>query len=176
MKQGRSSFPSAFGWQPWRIIPLVAFALSVAVVAAAGAARATPGTGVSGTIVANGALAAPIPSSFMVADDHTHVQSDLQNIQIGSFVAEPGAQFGWHQHGGPVWVVITSGTLSLYGGEDPECRARELHAGAAFMEPGNHTHIARNETSEPVELYAVYMLPEGGEVRLDEPAPGNCAF
>ena len=171
-----SYLPTALQRPATRTIPLVAFALSIAAVVAVGGAAATPATGVSGTIVANAALAAPIPSSFTIGEHDSHTDSNVQNIQIGRYTAEPGAQFGWHQHGGPVWVAITSGTLHLYSGDDPECHPREFPAGSGFLDPGNHTHIARNETSEPVELYAVYMLPEGGALRVDQPVPGNCAF
>jgi hypothetical protein len=44
------------------------------------------------------------------------------------------------------------------------------------MDPGNHTHIARNEGSENVVVYVTFMLPEGGATRIDVPAPGSCPF
>jgi hypothetical protein len=44
------------------------------------------------------------------------------------------------------------------------------------MDPGNHTHNARNEGSENLIVYVVFMLPEGGAPRIDVPNPGNCPF
>jgi quercetin dioxygenase-like cupin family protein len=150
--------------------------LVTGVLTSTGLAGATPASGVSGTVLANSTVPNPIRTRLDVGSEDMNTDLEVRNVQIAKFTTEPGGQFGWHQHSGPIWVVITSGTLNLYSGDDPDCRPTAFAAGAAFLDPGNHTHIARNESSEPVELYAIYMLPEGGAPRLDVEAPGNCSF
>lgn len=48
--------------------------------------------------------------------------TDVSKVTVMKYAAEPGASFGWHQHGGPVWAVVTAGALTLYHGDDPSCR------------------------------------------------------
>lgn len=86
-------------------------------------------------------------------------------------VLQPGGTFGWHEHGGPVWAVIASGTLTLY---DEACQPETFNAGEAFLDGGNHTHIANNEGEVDVVIYATFMLPTGGAPRIDVPDPGTC--
>jgi quercetin dioxygenase-like cupin family protein len=89
----------------------------------------------------------------------------------------PGGDTGWHQHSGPVWVVVASGSLTFYENDDLSCTGVVYPPGSAFMDPGNHTHTARNEGSENLVInlviYVVFMTPEGGATRIDVPAPGN---
>jgi hypothetical protein len=37
-------------------------------------------------------------------------------------------------------------------------------------------HIARNEGAVEATTVATYFAPKGAATRIDEPAPGNCAF
>jgi quercetin dioxygenase-like cupin family protein len=88
-----------------------------------------------------------------------------------------GGHTGWHSHPGPVLVVIKSGTFTLYDGDDPDCTPHVFSTGDAFVDPGGHVHIGRNESGAVVELSVTYLLPEGAGPRTDvSPAPGNCPF
>ena len=58
---------------------------------------------------------------------------DVKRIQMARFELAPGGTFGWHQHGGPVWVVVAQGTLTLYAG-DEGCAATTVSAGGAFLD------------------------------------------
>jgi quercetin dioxygenase-like cupin family protein len=100
---------------------------------------------------------------------------DVSNIAIVKNIVQPGGYFGWHQHSGPSWIVITQGTLTFYDADDPSCAGVPVSAGRAYFDAGNHTHNARNETDLPVENYVVRMLPAGGAPRIDMPDPGVCA-
>jgi hypothetical protein len=57
------------------------------------------------------------------------------------------------------------------------CERSEFHAGDVYVDPGRgNVHIARNETSEPVELTVTYLdIPVGGGVRIDAGA-GSCTI
>ncbi len=93
-------------------------------------------------------------------------------------VIAPGGNTGWHSHPGPVVVLIKSGVMTFYSGEDGTCESRTYSAGQAFIDSGQgHVHIARNEGSENLELWATYFdVPPGGAFRLDAPDPGVCGF
>ena len=104
------------------------------------------------------------------------MQADVAKTTMVKYTIAPGGVFGWHQHGGPLWVIVESGSLTFYEADDPSCTGKVYPAGSTFMDPGNHVHNARNEGSVDLVIYAVFMLPEGGETRLDAPHPGNCSF
>ena len=100
-------------------------------------------------------------------------QTVVQQIKISA-----GGHTGWHSHPGPVVVLIKSGTMSFYDGDDPTCTVKTYSAGQAFIDSGQgHVHIARSEGSDELELWATYFdVPEDGPFRNDKPAPGNCPF
>jgi len=161
----------------------LAFLVIVAAVSTvvAGAALATPGSGVlSALVVARASFADPVDIKFKVEGQGQEVihadnapETVMQQIIIG-----PGGHTGWHSHPGPVVVLIKSGQMSFYSSEDPTCTVRTYSAGEAFVDSGQgHVHIARNEGSENLELWATYFdVPTGGAFRIDAPNPGNCSF
>lgn len=144
----------------------------------AGTAMATPGQGVSQTSIASGVL--PEPVRMKLKDEAGFGDGiDVSNVSIVRNVVQPGGYFGWHQHGGPSWIVVTQGTLTFYDGDDPTCTGHPVSAGtagSAYLDLGDHTHNARNETNAPVENYVVRLLPAGGATRIDMPDPGVCPF
>jgi len=157
---------------------------AVAGIALAVAALATPGTGIlSGTVFARASFKNPVTLKFMtrlgpdsqeVVQVHRARETVMQQI-----VMSPGGQTGWHSHPGPVVVLIKTGTMTFYDGDDPSCSPQLYVAGEAFIDTGQgHVHIARNESaSENLELWATYFdVPPGGLFRDDAAAPGNCAF
>ncbi|HET9484701.1 MAG TPA: cupin domain-containing protein [Xanthomonadales bacterium] len=167
-----------------------------AALAPADEARATPGAGVTPRSIAIGVLPEAIRAKFKAAHDDerarrdwrvvldagqvqpTHDESgtDVEDIVVIEFTIAPGGYFGWHKHGGPVWVVVKQGTLTLYDADDETCTGTAYIAGSAFLDSGDHVHNARNEGTEPVVVYGTFMLPDGGAVRVDAPNPGVCPF
>jgi quercetin dioxygenase-like cupin family protein len=137
-------------------------------------ATATPPSNVTGVTIANGALPEGIRAKFLERKGGFSNGTVVKNIVLVRFTVEPGGTFGWHRHGGPVWVIVTSGTLTIYNGDDATCTPHIYGAGSAFLDSGDHTHLGTNETSDPVEIYATFMLPEGGQTRIDAPDPGVC--
>jgi quercetin dioxygenase-like cupin family protein len=87
----------------------------------------------------------------------------------------PGGSFGWHSHPSAVAVAITSGTLTLYDAAYPNCGPKRFSRAQGFVEPRNHVHLARNEGTTPVTLYATYLgVPHGGNPNVPASAPANC--
>jgi quercetin dioxygenase-like cupin family protein len=104
---------------------------------------------------------------------------DARETVVQRVVLSPQGHTGWHSHPGPVIVLVKAGTLTFYSGDDPACGSRTYTAGQSFIDSGQgHVHIARNESATAdLELWAVYLdVPPGGAFRDDVPAPGNCAF
>ena len=153
-------------------------ACTVALVATpAHEASATPGNGVTPRMVGMGVLPEPVRAKLK-ADHHEGFGdgTSVADIVVVEYTVAPGGYFGWHQHGGPVWVIVQQGTLTLYDSDDATCTGTVYTAGNAFLDAGDHTHNARNETGAPVVVYGTFMLPDGAALRVDAPNPGNCPF
>lgn len=83
---------------------------------------------------------------------------------------------GWHQHPGPIFITVVSGTLTFYEYDDPTCTPHVVTAGHGYVDTG-HGHIGRNETGEPAQDISVIMAPVGGAFRSELSAPGPyCNF
>jgi quercetin dioxygenase-like cupin family protein len=88
----------------------------------------------------------------------------------------PGGTFGWHSHPGPSIVVVQSGELTLYRGDDPTCTPRVYAAGSGFTDSGGEVHVVRNEGSVDAIVYVTSIVPRGAGRRIDELDPGSCGF
>lgn len=140
-------------------------------------AQATPGAGVVPELVTVGNLPEAVrtklkASGFGGFEDGT----DVTQIAVYKFTVEPGGYFGWHRHGGPVWVVVDAGMLTIYDSDDPTCTGINHAPGSAFLDVGDHVHNAWNEGDDDVVVYGTFMLPTGGLIRVDAADPGVCPF
>lgn len=147
-----------------------------------GAALATTSSGIlSGTVVARAAFQDAVDLKFKIDGDPKEVihVAQAQETVMQQIVIGPGGHTGWHSHPGPVVVLITSGALTFYSGDDPSCTPRTYSAGQAFVDSGQgHVHIARNlNQTQNVVLWATYFdVPPGAPFRIDAANPGNCSF
>jgi hypothetical protein len=73
-------------------------------------------------------------------------------------------------------VVVKSGALTLYRGDDPTCTPEVISAGSGFVDNGGDVHVVRNEGSVETVVYVTSLVPAGFARRIDEPSPGNCSF
>jgi quercetin dioxygenase-like cupin family protein len=131
-------------------------------------------------------VAMPIASGTLASPAHTMTiahsmagtaasVSEISDVRVIRFELAPGGAFPWHQHPGPVWVIVMRGTLTFYSAA---CEAHPYPAGSAFFDPGNLTHTALNEGSEPVEILATFLFPAnaGPAASMPQPDPGTCPF
>jgi quercetin dioxygenase-like cupin family protein len=88
----------------------------------------------------------------------------------------PGGSFGWHQHPGPSFVIVKSGTATVYFGADPTCRPHRFPAGKGFVDKGLQVHVVRNEGKVDLVTVVVSFTPPRAMRRMDVPSPGNCSF
>ena len=88
------------------------------------------------------------------------------------YTVQPGAQFPWHSHRGPVVVNIISGSLTYIPAGT--CHERTFSAGEAFVDPGHgHVHSAVNRGTEPTVFIATFFeAPEAGPLLI--PADTGC--
>ena len=153
----------------------------LAVSAIAFAAVLTPSSGIlMAPVFVRASFVDPTDVRFKVKGQHQEVINvkDARETVMQQIVIGPGGNTGWHSHPGPVVVLIKSGQMSFYDSDDPTCTVRTYSAGQAFIDSGQgHVHIARNEGSANLELWATYFdVPPGGAFRIDAPNPGNCSF
>jgi quercetin dioxygenase-like cupin family protein len=162
-----------------------AMIVSATVGVLAAAVLATPGSGTSGIVAARAAFADVVDLKFSVRDDHRR-RDNIQVRNAGDTVMQqitfaPGGSSGWHSHPGPAVVLIKSGELTFYDGDDESCTGRTFSAGQALIDPGQgHVHFALNQGTTPAEVWVTYFdVPPGAGsmgVREDAAAPGNCPF
>lgn len=103
-------------------------------------------------------------------DDPTHTVT-------GRFTVQPGAQFPWHTHEGPVIVNVVEGTLVYVSAET--CEHRSYAAGTAFVDPGHgHAHSAFNPGDGVTVFVATFLEAPGGTDPLLIPAdpPEGCVL
>ncbi|MFF5936186.1 cupin domain-containing protein [Streptomyces sp. NPDC012508] len=143
---------------------LVVAGTVAAVAVVPSAALATPGTGVSGTVLAKGTSHGRLKIKAPKGDT---------DVTVRTVTIAPGGSTGWHHHPGQLIAVVQSGTLTR---TLDDCSVEATSAGEAFIEPAGrkHVHIGRNLGTEPVVLYVTYLLPEGAPLSVDEPEP-ECA-
>lgn len=141
----------------------------------------TAGSGNASTLIARSRFSDPkdpVLKVKRIADDwHVELKATpTLDIAIQSIVFQPGGQSGWHTHPGPVFVQVVSGTTTEYKSDDPTCSPIVHPVGSAYVDPGEHAHIARNETGTTATVVVTYLVPPGVPLRIDAPAPGNCPF
>ena len=88
------------------------------------------------------------------------------------YTVQPGAQFPWHSHYGPVIVNIISGSLTYVPAGT--CEERSYSAGESFVDAGHgHVHTAYNPGSQPTVFIATFFeAPATGALLI--PADPGC--
>jgi quercetin dioxygenase-like cupin family protein len=101
---------------------------------------------------------------------------DNTDLVVANVTITPGGHSGWHSHPGPVIVVVKTGTVTFYHGNDPTCTGTVHPSGTVFIEEGGDVGIARNEGAVEVNNVVTFFVPAGSPTRIDQALPGNCAF
>jgi quercetin dioxygenase-like cupin family protein len=140
---------------------LLLTACTAALAVVPSAANATPGSGVTGTVLGQGRTEGTVA---ITAEGRT-------DVVVRTLTIEPGGSTGWHHHPGQVLAVVRSGTLTR---TLDDCSLEVTEPGGVILEPAGarHRHIGRNLGTEPVVLYVTYFVPAGSPLSLDEEAPG----
>ena len=88
------------------------------------------------------------------------------------YTVQPGGQFPWHSHRGPVIVTLVSGSLAYIRADT--CHERTYSAGQSFVDPGHgHVHSAVNRGTAPTVFIATFFeAPAEGPLLI--PADPAC--
>ena len=149
---------------------------ALAIVSTSGVALATPANGITSTVMAIGHFD---EIDAKTIGDGWQARVDVKgptDVHVLENRIAPGGSFGWHSHPGPSLVVVKSGALTLYRGDDPTCTPTVIPAGSGFVDDGGDVHVVRNEGNVETVVYVTSLVPRDAIRRIDEPAPGHCSF
>ena len=156
---------------------LVIVVLAVLLAFAVGTAFGSPSSGVSAETARGPLVDRPLHINMHFDNPWSKVKLQTSGpieLAVQRIVAIPGATFGWHSHPGPTLVTVLSGTLSFYHAED--CTDRiNYTAGQSFSNLPDEIHLARNEGTVDLVVYASYFVPlrtPAVPLRIDQPSPG----
>jgi len=101
---------------------------------------------------------------------------DPSGTVTARFTVQPGAQFPWHTHAGPVFVNVVQGTLVYVDGDT--CDHRAYPAGTAFVDLGHgDVHTAFNPgPGETVIVATFFEVPASGDLVIPTDAPAGCTI
>ncbi len=154
----------------------------------AGNVLATPQTGTVTTTILAKSLFTDIavkakahPANLWNAKLKTHGLSDVYVVDNKLAPVDPTTHVvsstGWHTHPGPSLILVVTGTVTNYLGDDPSCTGRAYSAGQGFIDSGADVHILRNEGTVQAETLAVQLLPKDATRKIDvTPGPPTCPF
>ncbi|MDQ3672370.1 MAG: cupin domain-containing protein [Actinomycetota bacterium] len=146
------------------------------IVVCASTVLATPPSGVTPTEFGTGRFG-PIDTSGKIGAWSARMNvKGASDLHVLSNRIAPGGSFGWHSHPGPSFVLVKSGTATVYLGADPKCRRHTFRAGSGFVDKGKAVHVVRNEGRVNLVTVVVSFVPAGATRRIDEADPGNCPF
>lgn len=114
---------------------------------------------------------------FKLKRDHQVINvMDPSRTVVARITVQPGAQFPWHTHAGPVIVNVAQGMLVYVHADD--CIERDYPTGTAFVDPGRgNVHTAFNPTDDVTVLLATFFeAPETGPLTITEGVepPADC--
>jgi quercetin dioxygenase-like cupin family protein len=100
---------------------------------------------------------------------------DASDLVVLRVTIEPGGIAPWHGHSG-TGLLVNMGPGTLTNMLSDECIPRQFYPGEAFIDPGHGVaHAVRNDSSEEVVLFAIFVGVEGAPVD-PEPGPEPCPF
>ena len=155
-------------------VSLLALLSSLAVVGTVLAVHPSVGTSIADGAAPHqqrGTLAEPV--KFHLDDIKIRTKGPVDVItQEVTFAATIG-NAGWHTHPGAVFVVLRTGTLTVW---DEHCVRNEYSPGETFFEAGpDHPMLVKNLGATDVTLYVTYVVPEGTPATgLRIPAAERC--
>jgi quercetin dioxygenase-like cupin family protein len=102
---------------------------------------------------------------------------DASRTLVARFTVQPGAQFPWHTHPGPVIVNIVQGDFVYVQASD--CVERGYPAGTVFIDPGRgNVHSAYNPSdSVPTIVVATFLdIPADGPLSISDANQEHCSM
>jgi hypothetical protein len=121
-----------------------------------------------------------IPADIWQMRLKTQGQSD---VYVKTNKWTPLGTTGWHTHPGPSLIIITSGTVTAYDGDDPSCTPHFYSSDPTSGYPnhlidpgGGHVHLIRNDSATvTATATVVQVIPAGFTSRIDADQPVACS-
>lgn len=160
-----------------RMILLTAVASASVMAIFVAITMASPGSGITGTLLARGTY----PAYDLKTDPKSPIDfkaktRDQTDVVVQQHDYAPGATTGWHSHPGPVFITVTAGQLTFYERDDPTCTPHVVSAGHGYVDTGMG-HIGFNNTNTSAQDVTVAIAPVGAPFRTELDAPGPyCSF
>jgi hypothetical protein len=142
---------------------LFAFAATVLGSGVAMATPAGPPGGQTTTVIADGTTENVVNVNTDPIKLRTKDQVEIFQV---SNVAISGWTSGWHEHTGPVFVNITSGSLTFYASD---CTVTTVTAGHGYIESPYDPILARNEGQVQATWITTQVIPVNASRRIDVP-------
>ena len=135
---------------------LFGIAASLAVAGTAIATHAPGGT--TPVLLARGTLAEKVKVN--VGDIKIQTKGPVDIVSVRVTFAKAGGSAGWHIHPGPVFVVITSGELSVW---TEDCEKTVYGVGETFFEMGPEmSMLVKNEDPDiDATVAGTFIVPVG---------------
>jgi hypothetical protein len=162
-------------------IAIVAATLTAAV--GAGVAYAThlfppqlpPGSAPNGFFVSNNRIT-EIPLEALARA----VNPDGSRLFVQHVTFAPGQSTGWHNHPGPMFVMIIGGSLTVEDALGSNCPTQTYVAGQGFVDRGFGNVHRATAGATGAEFWGTYVLPTDAHAVRDPvagsfPAPPQCA-
>jgi len=146
--------------------------LSIAAATMGTSALASPGSGITSTVLATGDL------NEAVNYNHDRIKfqtKDPVDVRVQKLVFGPGARTGWHHHPGIVIVTVASGLITTV---DHNCQTKTYGPGSpngsVFVE-GHYTPMEAR-SADGGTVYATYVAPNSTPpvFRIEDDAQ-NCS-
>ena len=124
---------------------------------------ATPSSGSLTTVIGRATVSDNIKINTKAIKLHAKEPFDIITQTV---TFQPGGTSGWHSHPGPVFVIVKTGTVTVY---DASCQPRRYTAGQGFLE-GPEPAVVRNEGPTVSENVATLLVPVGQPARTEAPS------
>ncbi len=121
--------------------------------------------GTAGYYFGNTASAAITNILAVGALDDSEVIGGPANVTFRTISFAPGEVGQWHYHPGPLFNVVTQGTVTL---ESPCQGERSYGTGEAFEE-GGAVHRPKNLGEEATFAYQTFVVPQGQPTTINLP-------
>src|SRR5437762_255274 len=119
------------------------------------AATGAPSSGLTTEVLGHGRTTGP----FTIHLDGIRIESnEAVDLVVARLTFAPGGVTDGEFHSGPVFVVMTRGSLTRYAADD--AYAETFATGTAFVETGpSDGSIVRNEGALDAEAIAAFVVP-----------------
>jgi hypothetical protein len=158
-----------------RKLRIVIAAVALTSAGGAGVAYAThlfppqlpPGSAPNGFFVSNNRI-----TDIPLASLARAVKPDGSRLFVQHVTFAPGQSTGWHNHPGPMFVMIIDGSLTVEDALGSNCPTETYAAGQGFVDRGFGNVHRATAGAAGAEFWATYVLPTDAHV-VREPVTGS---